>query len=340
MNKNNGPTWVNRRQFFQIVAVAGAAGLLWRTGIDLDKMGLHTVRRSQPMMGTGINFIVCGPDKDQAEAAVDSTIKRMLEVEQLLSRHRTDSELNRLNDTGIVRGASQDLLAVLEQAARVSKVTDGAFDITVLPLISLFEKFKKVGQLPDGKILATALQFVDHRKVVIRGGDVSLAQSGMGITLDGIGKGYVVDQGINSLLANGFGNIYLEAGGDLMVKGLKSAEKPWKIGVQNPRPSQPGKLITLEVSDSAVATSGDYLQFYSSDLRYHHIVNPYTGISPSELASSTVMAPTVAEADALATGTMVLGSEKSLALFDTLPECEGLFISKDSSLHKSKGFVA
>jgi len=204
----------------------------------------------------------------------------------------------------------------------------------------MFEKAVRAGSLPDKKAIRSALALVGQKNIQVRGRQVSLKKKGMAITLDGIAKGYIVDQGVNFLAENGFSDIYLEAGGDLMVKGQKKGGVPWKIGIRNPRPEKPAKLIAAAVHNSAVATSGDYLQYYSPDLRYHHIVNPLTGISPAELASATVMAPTVAMADALATGTMVMGAVKSLSLLNKLPDCEGLFIDKKQVTHRTEGFFS
>jgi len=322
----------------QIVAVAGAAGFVWHKGIDLNAMGLQAVRRSQSMMGTAINFTLYSRDRDEAAAAIDEAVAKMRALEAVLSRHSPESEVSRLNSRGRLRGASPSLSELISMADRVRGLTAGAFDITVLPLVRLFERATSAGRLPTDDEIGATLPLVDGGALKSEGGAVDFARPGMGLTFDGIGKGYIVDQGVDTLAAAGFENVYLEAGGDLMVRGFKGGKHPWRIGIRNPRPQHRQRLMVVEVSDRAVATSGDYLQFYSADKRCHHIVNPLTGISPAELASATVIAPTVALADALATGSMVMGSERSLALLDSLDGCEGLFIDKNLRVRKTGGF--
>ena len=196
----------------------------------------------------------------------------------------------------------------------------------------------KTNTLPSHEQLQESLELVDYRKIDNQPGIIRFGKQGMAITLDGIGKGYIVDQGVEVLRSRGFANVYVEAGGDLMVTGKKPAGIPWRIGIGNPRPVKDNHLVTLELSNKAVATSGDYMQSYSTDLKHHHIIDPRSGFSPPELASATVTAPTVVLADALATAAMVLGPERSITMLSTLPDCEGYFICKDLQKYRTQGF--
>jgi len=319
---------LNRRKFLQIIAIAGAAGAGWQMGISPDNLEYRVVRRSRPMMGTVLNFIAYGPDQDAMETALSGTIEWMLELEKHLSRYRPDSEVSRLNRTGRLDLPGPDLVKVLELAQVISQRSAGAFDVTVLPLVAIQQKFKGL-EKPAQSHLDHALQLVGYQNLRITDQKIILSKPGMGITLDGIAKGYIVDQGVAALKAYGFDNIYVEAGGDLMVQGHKPRNKAWRIGIENPRPAIPHKLVVLAASNRAIATSGDYMQAYSPDFSRHHIVNPATGFSPPELASSTVTAPRVALADALATASMVLGARKSIELLESMPACQGYFIAKD-----------
>lgn len=325
----------NRRKFLQIVAVAGAGAGLYQFGIRPTNAVSHIVRESRNMMGTQINLIVCGPDQDACLQGVQATLHKMGEVEQLLSRHQEDSELTRLNRYGAVNNPSQPLRSILSLARDVSEATDGAFDITVLPLLDLYATDK----LPSEEQLNTARALVDFKAIEWTGDKASFAQSGMSITVDGIGKGYIVDQGVEVLQQLGFHNVYVEAGGDLMVSGAKPQGKPWRIGVRNPRPENVEEMMVMEVSrPTAIATSGDYMQWFTEDMRHHHIIDPRTGMSPPELASATVTAPSVAMADGLATAAMVQGPEKALATLEGMEHCEGLLIGKDLRQYRTSGF--
>lgn len=340
---------LTRRSFLHIAAFAGLAGL---TGIarsfpvSADDPLIFTVRKSFPLMGTLLNLTVYSKDQEQAEAAVTAMFSRMQELESKLSCHQQDSEVGILNRTGFLAQPSKDLQAVLELANSVNKKTAGAFDITILPLLSLYQK---QGQqlIEQPERIRGLVRSMGHQNLSSSPQQIRLTKrldradaENAGITLDGIGKGYIVDQGVATLQKFGFQQVLVEAGGDLMVKGCKPQGVPWRIGIRNPRPKISHELLTVQVDNMAVATSGDYFQSFSPDLRYHHIINPHTGFSSPELASCTITAPDAALADALATGCMVLGRANSMDLLADLPDCEGLFIDKHLKTWKTDGFAS
>ena len=325
-----------RRRVLQIMAAAGVAGGLLGLGLMRCRGQVHIVREGRVLMGTQINLIVHGPDEDHCRQAAQATFARMATLSAILSRHDQSSELARLNRDGRLASASPALCTVLDLAEGISRGTDGAFDVTVLPLLALYGR----DRLPEPQQLEAALALVDYRKIERHGNDLILDRSGMGITLDGIAKGYIVDEAVATLHTAGFTNVYVEAGGDLMVTGAKPADEPWRIGIRPPR-GQSGPMTVLSSTTAlAVATSGDYLQAFTADLRHHHILNPRTGMSPPELASATVTAPSVALADGLATAAMVLGPERAIAALTRFPGCEGLFVGKDLRQHHTSGFTA
>lgn len=330
---------LHRRTFLQIVAVAGAAGVLRLSPWAMADSKLQVVRKSQPMMGTVLNLIVCSRDRDQAEAAVKATTSRMLAMENKLSRFRETSEVSQLNRTGFLAEGGDDLLAVLDLARQISSRSHGAFDITVLPLLALYQQHKGLPAMERQALLQPKIRLVGHNNLLVQDRQVRFRKKGMGITLDGIAKGYIVDRGTETLGRYGFNQVYVEAGGDLLVKGGKPHGEEWKIGIRNPRPQMARKLEVIKAKNMAVATSGDYYQPFSPDFSLHHILNPRTGLSSPELASCTVTAPTTALADGLATACMVLGSDQALALVGEFPGCEGYFVTKDLRIHTTPGFV-
>lgn len=336
MSENQKKQWqIGRRKFLQIIALAGTAGGLYQFGLLGGTSGGKVVRQSRSMMGTEINLIVCGPDEDACLEAVRSTFGRMEALERVLSRHQADSELSRLNREGVLPAASTDLNAVLDLAGDISRRTEGAFDVTVLPLLQLYG----YDRLPAEEDLLRCLALVDYRGIERQGSGFALGRPGMGITLDGIAKGYIVDQGVAALRQNGFDNVYVEAGGDLMVSGSKPAGQPWRIGVRQPRPVSDWQMpLIATTAPLAIATSGDYMQAFTDDLRHHHILDPRTGMSPPELASATVTAPAAALADALATAAMVLGPERALAVIESFDGCEGLLVGKNLQRYRTSGF--
>jgi thiamine biosynthesis lipoprotein len=143
---------------------------------------------------------------------------------------------------------------------------------------------------------------------------------------------------VDVLRGRGFGDVIVEAGGDLVAGGVRGDGTPWRIGIRAPRP---GLALTarFEAANRAVATSGDYMQPFTDDYSQHHILDPRRGYSSPELASATVAAPTAALADALATLTMVLGPRRGRALIEDLPDCEAYFIAKDLEVTRTSGFT-
>jgi len=342
MNNRTSPQkGLTRRSFLHIAAFAGLAGAVRYFPLSADNPQLATVRKSFPLMGTQLNLTLYSQNQDQAEAAVATTIARMQELEGKLSRHQQTSEVAVLNQTGVLYRPSKDLHAVLELANSVNQKTAGAFDITILPLLSLYQQ-QGEQLLEQPEHIRSLIRSMGHQKLHCNPQQIRLDTTGSqhtSITLDGIGKGYIVDQGVAILQSFGFQQVLVEAGGDLLVKGSKPGGTSWQIGIRNPRPEIARKLLTVKVHDMAVATSGDYFQSFSPDLLHHHIINPHTGFSSPELASCTITAPSAALADALATGCMVLGRKNSMDLLADMPECEGLFIDKQMNIHKSDGFT-
>lgn len=327
----------SRRNFLQIVAVAGAAAGCWKLGLFGAADKLQVVRRSQPIMGTVLNLTVYGPDRDQCEEALKKTITTMQGLEAKMSRHMAGSELSTLNRTGVLEDPDPDLLNVLRLAQTISRQSSGGFDITILPLLTLNERSN--GAVDSGDHDA-AVKLIGYEKLAIGENRVQFSEPGMAASLDGIGKGYIVDRGVDSLRNFGFHHVYVEAGGDLMVSGKKEKDSSWRIGIRNPRPQQKRKLVTLLVSDKAVATSGDYFQSFTPDLKHHHIIDPRSGFSPPELASCTVTAPNVALADGLATALMVLGKDAALDLVEPMQGCEAYLVTKNLEEFNTTGFFS
>lgn len=323
----------SRRAMLHILAVGGAAGVMWKLGW-FDRFRGRAVTRTRTLMGTLVNITVLG-DRDAAEAACEATLQRMAGLEALLSRHRGDSELSRLNASGRLEGPSTALLDVLRLADRVARMGDGAFDVSIQPVLDLY---LADGPLPGPEAIERASERVDYRALSISDDTIELARPGMRLTLDGVGKGYIVDRGLDVLKERGFSNVFVDAGGDLVASGRRDGRSPWRVGIRAPRPGV-AMRTHFDASDIAVATSGDYMQAYTDDYSRHHIVDPRSGHSAPELASSTVIAPNAATADALSTLTLVLGARAGRDLLESLPGCQGYFVSKQLEITRTSGFV-
>ncbi len=324
-----------RRDALRILAIGGVAGAGW----GLGALGrAQPLSRSRVLMGTDVHLTVLGPDRDAAAAAAEAALREMARLEALLSRYRADSEVSRLNRQGRVDDASTALLDVLRLAERIHRLGDGGFDVSIQPLLDLYRRRREPpASLPTAEAVERALERVDQRALRIEGRRVTRTRPDLSITLDGIAKGYVVDGGVSALVARGFANVLVEAGGDLVASGDKGAGTPWRLGIRNPRHG-PALEARFDARSRAVATSGDYMQPFTPDYAQHHILDPRTGRSAPELASATVLAPDAATADGLATLVMVLGPVRGRALLEDLPDCEGYLVTKQLEVVRTSGF--
>jgi len=329
---------ISRRQVLRIVAVGGiAVGTAWKFGSSKSALD-SAVSETRTLMGTTVNITVLGSNREQSRAAVDATLARMAELESRLSRYREDSEVGRLNRHGSIDDASPDLRALLALGRELHDMSNGAFDLTIQPVLDLYRDHLATHQsLPSDDLVSKRRELVDGTAVSVNGSHVSFAKPGMALTLDGIGKGYIVDRAVDELRSRGFVNVLVEAGGDLVAAGAKSGSRPWRLGIRRPR-SAMTKMLLIDAKDRAIATSGDYLQPFTPDFRLHHILDPRTGVSAPGLASSTVMAPNAALADGLSTLTMVMGAREGRQLIEGTDGCEACFISKDLRVTRTSGF--
>jgi thiamine biosynthesis lipoprotein len=320
-----------RRQFLQMLALGGTAGVGLKLGLDQLRLG-RAVSGTRMLMGTVVNITAVSYDTALAEWAISSSFERMQALEYELSRFIPESQLARLNREGRLSGAGPALLELIRQSRSLSELSDGAFDITMKPLLDLYQA--KPGTLPAAGQIESALALVDHRQLEVEGDRVSFKQPGMSITLDGIAKGYIVDQVVACFRELGFPNVLVEVGGDLMGLGRSASDSGWKIGLQSPRAVIGSLAARFSIQDRAIATSCDYLQAFTADFMNHHIIDPHSGHSSPELASASVLAPTVALADGLATALMVMG-RRGLEVIRTLDGCEAYAITKDLQVLKT-----
>ena len=328
---------LKRRDFIRITAVAAsAAGLAACSERGLRTDGLSEVRETRLLMGTLANLTVHTTDAMAGRRAVETTFDVMQSLESKLSRSEPASQLSQLNRTGTIEVADPALLAVLESSISYSMLTNGAFDITVEPILAQYREAAARSHPPNEIDVESLLERVDYRYVDIDAYRVQLTGQKMAITLDGIAKGFVIDEGAKALTSRGFDQILVEVGGDLITGS--PLEDTWQIGIRSSRPGTSELIGTAGLRQQALATSGDYLNSFTQDYRLHHILDPRQGVSPVELSSVSVVGPTAMDADAISTSLMVLGTEAGLQLVERLPGVEALLIEKNQSMHASSGF--
>ncbi len=301
-----------------------------------DKASLHTQTRLA--LGTFVTLHAVHSNKDVAEKALAHAFDRISTLEAELTRHNTGAPLAHLSKYGTLNDAPKHLIHVLQRAQRAHSITQGAFDISVAPLINLYQTH----QNPQGSMrinpaeLAQARELVNAAHVHINADKqrVTLDRSGMALTLDGIAKGYIVDKASETLVQHGVANHLVNIGGDIRASGLKSASQPWRIGIDNPITN---KQHTLPLHAS-IATSGNYAMFYDAKKQHHHLIDPSRKQSPQHISSVSVLAPTALEADALATALSVLPTNASLQLIHSLAGRECCIINTQGNIITSNGW--
>lgn len=297
--------------------------------------------------GTSVSIAAVHHDRAEAERAIAAALCSVRAVDRLMSLHSPRSEVARLNRDGILRRPSRQLLTVLEEARRLSRLTGGAFDITVQPLWLAFSRAAAApGQprLPRERDRLHAARQVNWRHVEFDAAAVRLTRPGMAITLNGLAQGYAADLALQALRGHGIAVALLDTG-EFVARGHRPAQDggggrhPWTLGVRHPRDAA-GLGAVVRLDDRAMATSGDYASAFTPDRLHHHILDPATGFSPVELASVTVMAPTGQQADGLSTACMVLGAARAHALAARLPGVDLLTVDKHGVARRSPGFAA
>ncbi len=303
------------------LAAAGAVPSVVRAAAGT---GDKTVSRTLPLMGTFVSITAVHPSADLAEEAVGRAFGEMERMIGIFDRHQGGTALSVLNQDGRLAGAPGELRAVIERALSLHNLSSGAFDPTVAPLVDAMQA--RQGKDLSGAELRELMALVHADQVRISGRDVALGREGMGLTLDGIAKGFIADRASMALTAAGVTNHLVDAGGDIRTSGAKAPGHPWQVAVQDPDKTGNYPAV-LSMRNGAIATSGNYERFYDKNRAHHHVVEPGSGASPHEVAGCTVLAPTVMEADALATTVMVLGARAGMSFVDSLPGRECLLVT-------------
>lgn len=294
---------------------------------------------SGDIMGTTY-YVKCFTGVTEAgwKSANEAVLEELTRIDGLMSTFKTDSEVTKFNQSDSTEWfpVSVETAEVVKLSKEISALTEGMFDITINPLVQLwgFGSQSVPSSSPTQERIEHVLQFVGIDKLEVRLEPPAIRKTvpGLQIDLSAVAKGYAVDRVGGVLEKQGISNYMIEVGGETRSKGTKKGREPWLMGIQEPKISK-GSLLqqpiteVVNLHDQALATSGDYFNFHEFEgEQYTHIINPKTGIPqkvvfengrPSEqIGSVSVIDPSCAKADALATGFFLLGLEKGLAVAD------------------------
>lgn len=333
-----------RRAFLKLSALLGigtaAAALLPSEHADavlFDKRE-YKVSRTRLAMGTYVSITAIHASRNTAENAIGLAFEEMDRLCSLLSRYDGSSPISDLNSSGILNNAPLEVLELVSRSIYYNRQTNGAFDITVKPLIDLYEgSFKHCGKPPADSEVQTVLERVGSKHLGYEKGKIKFMKQGMGITLDGIAKGYIVDRASELLTDKKIVNHLINAGGDIRTSGVAAKGKPWKVAIEDP--AKRGQYpAVIQMNSGAIATSGNYEIFYDHEKIFHHIVDSRTGRSPLLAASVTVRAATVIDADALSTSVFVMQPTAGINFINRQADCECLIVDRNGLVSKSAGW--
>ncbi len=321
--------------------------------------GTFKLTEFRPAMGSFVTITALHRSQARAEHAVGTAFEEMDRLIGVFNRFEPSSPLSHLNESGCIDGAPAELVDVVEHGLRVGALTHGAFDMTVKPLVDLFRHpvtYAPRSRPPGPADVREALDLVGAGEVEIGRTRLRLKRNGMGLTLDGIAKGYIVDRLAEQLRRQDVTSFLINAGGDIRTGGRNGGGSPWTIAVRDPADPQPSwhpapdsalaAPAVFGIMDGAVATSGSYEASFDHEasldeaLQTHHIFRPSDGSSPQRAVSVTVIAPTTLQADALATAVLVAGPTRGRQLIERAPGCECFVIHRDGDTTRTSGWPA
>jgi FAD:protein FMN transferase len=253
-----------------------------------------------------------------------------------MSLFRPESQVCKLNEKRELLKPHPYLVQVLRQAQAMSAASDGAFDVTVQPLWTLYANSADAGGTPSADDIDRIRKYVDWRKVDVSDDRIELKGPGTAITLNGIAQGFAADRVLAALAAGGIRHALVNTG-EIGTMGRRGDGDPWTIGIQHPR-QKDAMIRRVHPDGRCIATSGDYETAFTPDFANNHIFDPHTGRSPQAFQSVTVAAKTGLEADALSTTVFVAGLDRGIRLIESTPGADGFFVLKDGQIRATTGF--
>ncbi len=286
---------------------------------------------TEPHMGTTFRIVLYAADEATAKKAVKAAFARVAELNTIMSDYQPTSELMKLCEKagGPPVAVSVDLFEILRKSEEIARETDGAFDISISPVVRLWRKARRSREMPKAEEIKKALALVDYRKIKLdaKGRTVQLLLMGMLLDVGGIAKGYAADAALAVLRQHGITRALVAAGGDIAVGDPPPDAAGWKVGIaplKNPG-AEPTHYLSLK--NAGVSTAGDAEQFVEiAGNRYSHIIDPKTGYGLVGRRSVTVIAPNATTSDGFDTPICVIGIERGLKLIESHEELAALLV--------------
>ncbi len=333
---------MQRRSFLKLLGLGGAAAATGAVIANRDKFeslphdGQYRVSQSKRAIGTQVDITAIGASKAQTEDAVMAAFEDVAAMERMFTRFDNQSPVSEANALSHLDHVPQEMASLLQTCDFYYRDTQGAFDITVKPVLDLIQKAARENRNPTNSEIEDILPFIGADKLDFHENKLALREN-MGITLDGATPGFIADRMANILEQRGIAHYLINAGGEIRVAGHPQHTDTWRVAIQDPQKkgNYPG---VLALQSGAVSTSGNYEIFFGNDKVFHHIVDAHTGRSPN-MASVTVVAPTALQADILSTAFFVMSREQALAYCQSHPQIACLLIDNEGHRTTSPNFA-
>lgn len=307
----------------------------------ITKPALFEYKQSERLMGNTFEITVVTDDESWAKQKIGLAVAEIKRIEILLTTFDDNSQTNLINRYAGFQPVKVDeeVFNLIERSLRISAITDGAFDITYGSIDKRLWNFdRNMTQLPDKETAKQMVRLIDYRNVILEkaAGTVMLKEEGMRIGFGGIGKGYAADMAKALLIKEGVHSGIVNASGDLVTWGLQADQQPWTIGIAHPDDARRA-FSWLNISDLAIATSGNYEKYVMIDGRkYSHTINPKTGLPVTGIKSVTIISPYAEIADAMATPVMVMGVQAGLHLINQINYLGCIIVDEHNTIYSTK----
>lgn len=311
----------------------------------LKKQELVKYDETKPYLGAYVRIHCYYDAKFEISRVIQQCWDKVTQVQLHMNVYAKtlEGDLSRLNANGFEGvKVNKDVYAVLKESIQYSKLTDGAYDITVYPLVELWKNAGLQGKFPDDNSLKFAKDKVGFQDLLLQEPDlVYFKKKGMKLDLGSPASGFVCDAIAKILDQNRIRHFLVDGGGEIFCRGLDQGQKPWIIGVQDP--FDKGKLYgVVKLKDRGISTSGNYEKFYTiGQKKFSHIIDPVTGFPQKDAVSVTVIAHTAQAANEISTAISVIGGQKGIRLVNSLKNVEALVIEKKEGKviqYQTKGF--
>lgn len=302
---------------------------------------MNPISKTNFLLGTVVQISIYNR---QDKTIIDKAFDRISQIESKMTINNAETSeiiaLNNASEKNEVK-LSSDTFYVVEKGKQYSEMSDGKFDITIGPIVKLWNIGTPYAAVPEKNRLEETVGLVDYKKLNLNKESQSakLEKAGMKVDLGAIAKGYAADEAARILRENGVENAIINLGGNIITVGGNPSGAPWRIGIQDPFNPRGDFLGVVSIKDQTVVTSGTYERYFEENgKKYHHILDPFTGYPiENNLQSVSIITDKSIDGDGLSTSSLLLGLEEGMKLIESLENAEGIFITGDKKVYVSSG---